>query len=147
MNLLKSFPTTKEGVENAANKIITEVKEGRVDALKAKVLLTAMEKIIALAKDEIAGDVLAECDKYKEKTFSTAGAEISVSTRTSYEYDHCNDWLELKVQKGVIEEKMKAIQKQLQVADKNGYLDRSTGELIESPCPTKITRVVSVKLK
>lgn len=147
LNLVKVFPSSKEAVTAVTKNIVEQVKEGLVDPLEVKVMLTAMERIIDGVKDEIKDEVLNECDRYGSKTFEAKGARVSVSSKTTYTYDHCEDWLRLKVEKGVIDEKMKAIQKQLQVADKNGYLDQSTGELIEHACPSKVTRVVTVSLQ
>ena len=65
---------TKTEVANQANKLIEQVTEGEVSAMRVYAMMTALEKVAADVKKGILENVLTEHDRYGEKTTTAYGA-------------------------------------------------------------------------
>lgn len=90
MGLLERFTTSAEGIEVFAHKIITEVEEGRADALRVALFMKTMEKIKDRVNERLAEYYLNEAQKHSAKTFTYRGAEISVGpVSTVYDFSGC----------------------------------------------------------
>lgn len=92
LQVLTLFSTSKESITRFSNQLIQDVKEGRADALKVRVLLDTMVSIADTVKDATKTDQLNEAAKYGERPFEFMGAELhATATKTEYDYETCGD--------------------------------------------------------
>jgi hypothetical protein len=99
LNLLEQFSTSAEGIAKFAHKVITEVEEGRADALRVAILMKTLEKIYERVNDKLGPYYRTAAEKFGEKPFPYHGAEVVVAdTGTRYDYTECNHpgWNDLK---------------------------------------------------
>lgn len=94
---------TKTEVANQASKLIDQVKEGEVEAMRVYAMMTALEKVAADVKKGIIENVLTEHDRYGEKIASVYGATFErAEVGVKYDYSEDEEWL-------MLEENIKAI--------------------------------------
>ena len=94
---------TKTEVANQASKLIDQVKEGEVEAMRVYAMMTALEKVAADVKKGIIENVLTEHDRYGEKIASVYGATFErAEVGVKYDYYEDEEWL-------MLEENIKAI--------------------------------------
>lgn len=94
---------TKTEVANQASKLIEQVKEGEVEAMRVYAMLTALEKVAADVKKGIIENVLTEHERYGEKTTTVFGATYErCEVGVKYDYSEDEEWL-------MLEENIKAI--------------------------------------
>lgn len=92
---------SKSQNESMALRLITEIEEGRVDALKVHIYLKSIDNLLNQLFDKKTNAdlsarynklVQSEADKYPEKTFSLHGATVQKKGgRAYYDYSGCND--------------------------------------------------------
>lgn len=84
---------TKTEVANQANKLIEQVKEGEVEAMRVYAMMTALEKVAADVKKGILENVLTEHDRYGEKTTTVYGATYErCEVGVKYDYTEDEEW-------------------------------------------------------
>ena len=94
---------TKTDVANQANKLIEQVKEGEVSAMKVYALMAALEKVVTDVKKGIMENVLTEHERYGEKTTTAYGATYErCEVGVKYNYSEDEEW-------SMLEENIKAI--------------------------------------
>lgn len=94
---------TKTEVANQASKLIEQVKEGEVSAMRAYALMTALEKVASDVKKGIMESVLTEHERYGEKTTTAYGVTYErCEVGVKYNYSEDEEWL-------MLEENIKAI--------------------------------------
>lgn len=92
LSVLTLFSTSKDGIERFSNQLIQDVKEGRADALKVRVLLDTMVSIAEIVDKATKPEQLSEASKYGERPFNFMGAELhATATKTEYDYETCGD--------------------------------------------------------
>lgn len=141
MSVLELFSTSKEGIDTFARRIVDEVKEGRVDALRVKLLCKTLEKIIDKIDSATKDDQLKEAGKYGDKPFEFYGAELHLtSVKTDYDYTVCNDpvyYRLTEIQKKATEQ-IKERQEFLKaIKTPQNFVDDETGEVYEIKPPLK----------
>lgn len=94
---------TKSEIAKQANKLIDQVKEGEIEAMRVYAMLTALEKVAADVKKGIIENVLTEHEHYGEKTTTAYGATYErCEVGVKYDYSEDKEWL-------MLEENIKAI--------------------------------------
>lgn len=84
---------TKTEVANQANKLIDQVKEGEISAMKVYAMMTALEKVAEDVKRGIAENVLTEHERYGEKITSVHGATFErCEVGVKYDYTDDDEW-------------------------------------------------------
>ena len=130
-----------------ALQIITAITDGLINplefAVKKKLVVDALEMVMKdpsvrrLAIEEVEANGKAGCTKL--------GAKISVTSRSTYQYDKDSKWAEIKAEMKPLEEKLKAQEEKIKVACKNNAsLVSDEGEIIASIVPAPATESISV---
>lgn len=84
---------TKTEVANQANKLIEQVTEGEVSAMRVYAMMTAIEKVAADVKKGILENVLTEHERYGEKTTTAYGATYErCEVGVKYDYTEDEEW-------------------------------------------------------
>ena len=84
---------TKTEVANQASKLIEQVKEGEVEAMRVYAMLTALEKVAADVKKGIIDNVLTEHERYGEKTTTVYGVTYErCEVGVKYDYTEDEEW-------------------------------------------------------
>jgi hypothetical protein len=87
---------TKTEVANQAGKLIEQVKEGEVEAMRVYAMMTALEKVASDVKKGILENVLTEHERYGEKTTTVFGATYErCEVGAKYDYSEDKEWLML----------------------------------------------------
>lgn len=138
MGVLQLFATSKDEIERFANKLIDDVKEGRVDALTMAVFMKTVEKLPEVVNKSLAENYLNEVSKYSEKIIKHRGAEISVVPFTRYDYSACGHpgWNDLQKIATETNARLKEIEDQLRNT-KEGYQMLVEDEVVQIHPPAK----------
>lgn len=84
---------TKTEVANQASKLIEQVKEGEVEAMRVYAMMTALEKVAADVKKGIIENVLTEHERYGEKTTTVYGVTYErCEVGVKYDYTGDEEW-------------------------------------------------------
>lgn len=84
---------TKTEVANQASKLIDQVKEGEVEAMRVYAMMTALEKVASDVKKGIMENVLTEHERYGEKTTTVHGATYErCEVGVKYDYTGDEEW-------------------------------------------------------
>ena len=84
---------TKTEVANQVNKLIEQVTEGEVSAMRVYAMMTALEKVASDVKKGILENVLTEHDRYGEKTTTAYGATYErCEVGVKYDYTEDEEW-------------------------------------------------------
>ena len=84
---------TKTEVANQASKLIEQVKEGEVEAMRVYAMMTAIEKVAADVKKGIIENVLTEHERYGEKTTTVYGVTYErCEVGVKYDYTGDEEW-------------------------------------------------------
>ena len=84
---------TKTEVANQANKLIEQVTEGEVSAMRVYAMMTALEKVAADVKKGIIENVLTEHERYGEKTTTVYGVTYErCEVGVKYDYTGDEEW-------------------------------------------------------
>lgn len=84
---------TKTEVANQAKKLIEQVTEGEVSAMRVYAMMTALEKVAADVKKGILENVLTEHERYGEKTTTAYGATYErCEVGVKYDYTEDEEW-------------------------------------------------------
>lgn len=84
---------TKTEVANQASKLIDQVTEGEVSAMRVYAMMTALEKVAADVKKGILENVLTEHERYGEKTTTAYGATYErCEVGVKYDYTEDEEW-------------------------------------------------------
>lgn len=84
---------TKTEVANQASKLIEQVKEGEVEAMRVYAMMTALEKVAADVKKGIMENVLTEHERYGEKTITVHGVTYErCEVGVKYDYTEDEEW-------------------------------------------------------
>jgi hypothetical protein len=145
---LNVLPETKGQRETFIKKLVSEVKSGNYDVLKFWKQLINVEQLIKdIKQTEIPGIAFDKADEHPEKTFKYDGAEITKTSKSTYDYSLCNDshYNRLILEKQRIDNEIKDRVKLLQVL-KNSIADPETGEVIYPPSKST-TDFLTIKIK
>ena len=84
---------TKTEVASQANKLIEQVTEGEVSAMRVYAMMTALEKVASDVKKGILENVLTEHERYGEKTTTAYGATYErCEVGVKYDYTEDEEW-------------------------------------------------------
>lgn len=153
MAVLSLFATSKEGIQNFSNQIISAVREGEIDALRVKAYLKTLEAIAERIDSATKNEQVNEAGKYGEgKTFELAGCEMILTpTKTTYEYKHCGypDWEEADAEMASAQARREIAEKFLKaLPSKIDMVDGRTGEMITVlPASKKQTMGIKITIK
>jgi hypothetical protein len=90
-----------------------------------------------LAIEEVQANGKAGCTKL--------GAKVSVTGRTTYQYDKDAKWVEIKAEMKPLEEKLKEQEEKIKVACKNNAsLVNDDGEIVASIVPSPTTESIAI---
>jgi hypothetical protein len=88
---------TKSEIAKQANKLIDQVKEGEIEAMRVYAMLTALEKVAADVKKGIIENVLTEHERYGEKTTTVFGVTYErCEVGVKYDYTEDEEWRTLQ---------------------------------------------------
>lgn len=130
-----------------ALQIITAINDGFINplefAVKKKLVVDALEMVMKdpsvkrLAIEEVQANGKAGCTKL--------GAKITVTGRTTYQYDKDPRWAEIKAEMKPLEEKLKEQEERIKAACKNNAsLVSEEGEIIASIVPAPATESIAI---
>ncbi len=148
ISTLSVLPETKEQRETFVRKVVSEVKSGNYDTLKFWKQLINVEQTIKELKDsEIKSIAYDKADEHPEKTFPYYGAEITKTSKSTYNYDDCGDSKikELIEKKAELDKEIKDRQAFLKSLKESVALPE-TGEVIYPPVKST-TDYLTVKIK
>jgi hypothetical protein len=84
---------TKMEVANQASKLIDQVKEGEVEAMRVYAMMTALEKVASDVKKGILENVLTEHERYGERTTTVHGVTYErCEVGVKYDYTEDEEW-------------------------------------------------------
>lgn len=141
LELIRTFPETKELRILFIQDVINQVLSGNVEPLKIEIALKCLEETIQFIRKDVRykGCIADEVDKYSENIFDYKGAVISKRQRTSYNYSEDSRHKELKRLIKERETFLKAIPEE-------GVADPGTGEMIYKPSK-KIIDFIQIEFK
>ena len=88
---------TKTEVANQTSKLIEQVTEGEVSAMRVYAMMTALEKVAADVKKGIIENVLTEHERYGEKTTTVFGVTYErCEVGVKYDYTEDEEWRTLQ---------------------------------------------------
>ena len=140
LELIKTFPETKENRIEFAQDVIEHALSGDVNPLEIEVFLKCLEDTISFIRKDIRykSCIIDEIDKHEER-FDYRGAIISKRNRTSYNYSE--DSLHKKL-KGLIKER----ETFLKAIPEGGTADPKSGEMIYKPTK-KVSDYIVIEFK
>lgn len=140
LELIRTFPETKENRIAFTQDVINQVLSGDVEPLEIEVFLKCLEDTIGfIRKDKRYKECITdEVDKYEE-TFDYRGAIISKRHKTTYNYSEDSKHKELKRLIKERETLLKAIPDE-------GIADPESGEIIHRPSK-KISDYIVIEFK
>jgi hypothetical protein len=131
-------------IQEQLSQAIQEVIDGNADPLEVWGFLKTIEKHVEACKKEIEPIVMAEADKYPEKSFNHKGMTFTrVEGRAMYKFDHLPMWNALNDERKYLEEKAKAAAKNVQIG---ATMVTEDGEVIDPAIITYTKPSLSVKL-
>ena len=143
LNILKT-PLSKIEIAGLVDKTCQLIMDGEIDPIRAELCLKAMENIIKdIRSNSHVKRITSEEAKKYGKTFSLFGAEITNSSRTTYDYSDCGDEIynDLIAQQEKIKEQIK-----IREAIIKSGVDSSTGQCFNEP-KTSTTEFLTIKFK
>jgi len=151
LEIFREIPQTKADIKVCVKNAKEEMLSGDYNPLEIDLHLKRMEEIVkALREDkEVKSAVLTELEKYTEKTVNAYGCEITKVSRAAWQYDLCNDLelREMEEQKRVLDEKIKAKQKELQFMTTEKVVVTLDGEITTIyPASKTYTDTFSIKI-
>lgn len=151
LSILSNFPDTKAGITVAISNIKDEILSGNWNPLEIDLKLKKIEEVIKGVREDkaVKSAVLTELEKYGEKTVDFANCQISKVSRSSYDYDLCNDieLQNLEKEAARVNEALKDRQKFLQGLKNEMVLVTADGEIATVYPPLKkSTESFSIKI-
>jgi len=142
---LSILPMCRDKIKSFVDKIASEVEAGMIDPVKLAVYLKSIEELINAVKNHYAikEAINDGTSLYPEKKFYAFGAEITKTSRTTYNFTTCQDpvYNDLVAQ----QEQLKEVIKAREAVLKTG-VDPVTGETFTKPVPIT-TGFLTIKLK
>lgn len=139
LSTLSALPLTKGEIDRFSKMAISEILSGEANPLKVYLQFKAIANTIDLInKDKkVKNAIIEEASKYEGKTFEAMGANITISTKTNYDYSVCNfeKYNKLVKEKEELEEQIAELQNFLKTV-KEPIASVETGELINPPIKT-----------
>lgn len=134
-----------ETLSLSAKDLVADVVEGREDALKQKVLIVNIKKILEHLESEIAEEVFAEAEKYNEKTFAAYGSKITLSERSKYDYSVIPSWKKIDSQIKDLKTSQKNVEKMAKtISADSPFVDLESGEVLTA-IPKEVTKVITIQ--
>lgn len=125
------------------------IESGQYDLLKVYVEMKRYELYFKTVMDKVREAALVVAQETGMKSFDYAGAKVSNTQRSVFNFDNDPTWQKLHDEFQHLKERIKqheALLKQVR-GEKEEYLDAETGELIEIYAPTEqIVESIMVKL-
>jgi hypothetical protein len=146
---LTVLPLTKSEREDFVAKAKNEILSGYYNPLQIEACLKGIEETIkALRADEdIRSQVLDECEKYGEKTFTVGNTTFTLQERKTYDFKACGDtkYMDLIQELERIKERIKGRELMLKSITKP-VADTETGNII-NPAPYSQQTVLQIKIQ
>lgn len=144
-----NLPQTKNERKNFVEMCVNEILSGSKNPLELELYLKNIEDTISEIRknEEVKRLIYEEASKYNQKTFEFANAEITLTSRSTFNFKDCNDSIYndldnvLKTTKEQIKER-EAFLKSL----KSEVVNPETGELIY-PANKQTTEFLTIKIK
>lgn len=148
---LSLMPETKDEIKSFANILKAELLTGWESPLKTYVKIKSISMLIdTLESDpDIRAAVLAEAEKYGQKSFEFGEAKVSikeVGVRYDYTACGCEDWTFHNNAVESHKRNLKQLEEFLKRIPEDGMADPATGEIIYPPAKKSTTSVV-IELK
>ncbi|MBX2889738.1 MAG: hypothetical protein KF734_02310 [Saprospiraceae bacterium] len=125
------------------------IESGQYDLLKVYVEMKRYELYFKTVMDKVREAALVVAQETGMKSFDYAGAKVSNTQRSVFNFDNDPTWQKLHDESQHLKERIKqheALLKQVR-GEKEEYLNEETGELIEIYAPTEqIVESIMVKL-
>lgn len=84
---------SKTEIAVQVQRVVDKVSDGEIDPMRAYGLLAALEKMASDARRQIAGQAVAEAEKYAEKEIGLFGARFQIKeTGVRYDYSQDGEW-------------------------------------------------------
>lgn len=117
-----------EQIKRTIADTVQQVVNGEQDALLIYKEIVDFEKFIKECKEQILDEVIAEAQKYKEKTFEHKGFRFQLNEgRRTYDFKHIPAWVEAYSKLKEIEER----HKNASANEKIGMIVDDNGEIIQ----------------
>jgi len=146
-DLLK-IPTNRRDVNRIAAQIVNSILDGDSNSLEVEIKLRYLEKLIENIRGniQIKGEVMREAELYPDKTFQAYGAEVTKTSRGTYDYASTGDIIHDELIKEIagLNGKRKEREDFLKSL-KDEVADPETGNIIQPPAK-KSTDSIRVKL-
>ncbi len=140
LSTLTQLPTTKSQIQTYVEAVKNDIIGGYIPAEESAIILKSFEDIIkALRGDKDIKEYLQdECEKYNEKTINYRNAQITKSSKATYDFNNCQDsvWNDLKNEEAQIKAALKGRETWLKTI-KEPTPDTKTGEIINPPGVSK----------
>lgn len=142
----KGYETfSKTLVKQAAQSLINEAEEGKIDTLSTLAHIEFMAQVIEMAKDELRQRAVNELDAYgAEAKIGVVKHGVTFKHKEAgvrYNFDNTQAWTEIKEREDAITSERKALEEQLKtIKTKQTILDETTGELKELYPPIKTSK-------
>jgi len=147
--VLQLLNAEKKSLEQFANSIIQDVKEGRSNPLEIQILIKKYEYVLNEIKENIKVNVNTETVKYGERPFDFGGATCQYTpTRTEYNFESCGDstWLVLDREIKELTEKRKQRENYLKaLTETMTVVNPDSGE-IETVSPAQKSQTYGLKV-
>jgi len=147
--VLQLLNAEKKSLEQFANSIIQDVKEGRSNPLEIQILIKKYEYVLNEIKENIKVNVNIETVKYGEKPFEYGGATCHYTpTRTEYNFESCGDstWLTLDREIKELSEKRKQRENYLKSLTETMTVVNSESGEIETVYPAQKSQTYGLKV-
>lgn len=140
ISVLELFSTSKEGIISFSSKVINDVEDGKVSALRVKLLSKVLKEVAEKIDEGTKEKQLKEALLYGDKPFDYFGSEMhATATKTVYNYSNCNDpiYKELEQQAKELNDKIDERQKFLKAIKDSQTIITNEGEIVTVYPPIK----------
>jgi hypothetical protein len=140
IKLINSFPQSIAERKIFIQKVVDEILDGFLNPLDCELALKNLEDTISLIRknEQVKEALMSEANKYGKK-FDFKNAEITISSKTTFDYSGDSTWTMLK-------EQLKDREEKLKIARDHKIIDEETGEIIMPPSQ-KMTEFLIIKFK
>lgn len=151
MNPVKLFEEeiSQHAISSYTQDIISRVRNGYTDPLKALTALNAIKTICDNARKEIMEDAIEEFDKYGEKEVGVMGGAVLSKKETGVRYDFSNNekWNEIKAREDEVARERKGLEAKLRTFTKPGMISIDDEMIEVMPPVRKSITTIAVSIK
>lgn len=155
MGLIKPLGSLERGLKKEGLIALAEadahavILSNQFDLLKVYVEMKRYELYFNIVVDKIRDGALIKAQETGLKSFNYAEAQVTNIQRSVFKFDRDPTWCKLKDEFETLKSRIKLHEETLKkiAGEKQEFLDKETGELIELIAPTKeISETIMVKL-